>query len=134
MEMTIRTNRAEVLSTGNVFVPYGEFVEFAVAGMTFRILFEQNSNDTASHVTYNVQQDNGKDIMAIHAYNFDNAILSTVNNILPLGRIEGRKLSLQMAVTTTNRREVEIDGVMQTQFNRLVYYTWYLERPQSNNT
>ena len=133
MEMTIRTNTAEVLSTGNVFVPYGEFVEFSVAGMIFRILFEQNTNDTSSYVTYNVQQDNGKDIMAIHAFNFDKAILSSVNSKLPLGKIEGRQLSLQMAVTTTNRREVEIEGVMRTQYNRLLYYTWYLERFPINN-
>lgn len=134
MEITIRTNRLDIVATGSVFVPDGEYAEFIIAGMTFRLTFEQNPGDHASHVTYNVQDEGGNRFMAIHAFNFNNSIVSSVNSVLRLGRIEGRPLSLQMAITTTNRREVEENGVTVVHCNRLVYYTWYLDRLQTNNT
>ncbi len=128
MNMKIQTNHNDIISTGCAIVPYNEYLQFDIEGMSFRLLFEKNTDNPAAYIRHGLVEENGNHYMALHAYNFNGSLLSTIKNSLDLARIEGRPLSLRLSVTSINKREIDENGTNITAEDMLVYYTWYLQK------
>lgn len=128
MNMKIHTSHYDIISTGCAIVPYNEYLQFDIEGMSFRLTFEKNVENPAAHIKHGLVEENGNRYMALHAYNFNGSLLSTIKTGLDLARIEGRPLSLRLSVTSVNKRETDENGTNVTAEDMLVYYTWYLQK------
>lgn len=127
MEMTIRTTNHDVVASGSVVIPYGEYVDFEVKGLVFRMSFERDENVGRTRVQRELVDDERGRFMAVRCYNFNDSLHSIMNDKLELAQSEGRSLSLQFSVSSFNKRHVGGDDSPVIE-DMLVTYSWYLAR------
>ena len=128
MDMKIFTQENEVICSGSVMVPYGDFVKFEVEGLTFKLDFSESTEKTNPHVNYAIEEEENEHIMAIHAYNFNDALLSTLKQDLNLAKIEGRPLTLRLSISACNKHDIGDGEEKKIVSDMLVFYTWYLKK------
>ena len=96
----------------------------------FRLSFISNDEGRAYFRSRIHNGDNGTETyMLIECVNFENSIIRTVNDKQHLATIDGRPLLLQLTVSSVNKRRPGGDDTPEIE-DKLVWYSWYLERPQ----
>lgn len=129
MKMKIQTTNFDIVSNGCVIVPYGEYVQFDIEGLSFRLMFESNTENLSAHIKHVIEKDSkGAPYMALHAYNFKGSLLNTITNSIELAKLEDRSLSLRLSISSVNKREEEVNGTRTSKEDMMVYYTWYLRK------
>ncbi len=129
MEMTIRTTRYDVVSSGSVIVPYGEYLEFIIKNLVFKLSFVSNdSGDSFFRYELHEGANGSGTYMALECVNFERSLVRTVNEKQHLATIDGRPLLLQLTVSSVNKRNQGGEGTPEIE-DKLVWYSWYLERP-----
>ena len=127
--MKVQTTNYEIVGNGCVHVPYRESIQFDIEGMSFKLMFEKSTENTRAHIKTALENDsNDSQIMVLHAYNFEGSILNTVEKNMDLAKIEGKSLSLRLSISSINKREIEENEVKIAVEDKLVYYTWYLQK------
>lgn len=128
MDITVRNNNSEVIASGSIIVPYGGYAEFVIKGLIFRISFHTDSTSNI-YARYELNTDNNgvAQFMEVKAYNFNDSTLTSLNNRMPLARVDGRSLSLHFSVSSINRRH-EGDENSQMIEDKFIFYSWYLDR------
>ena len=122
MEILKSTEKYDVVESGSVIIPSGEYAQFKIESLVFRISFPC-SNNPQQRMEFDMEKDsNGVDIMHVKAYNFQNSFFTTPSKMLALANDQGRQLYLNFSVTSVNSREGHED--------KLFFYTWYLEKQQ----
>ena len=127
MEITVRTTNHELVASGSVVIPYGEYVDFEVKGLVFRMSFESDETGERTRVIRELVENEGARYMAVKCYNFNGSLHSIMNSKLELAQIDGRALSLQFSVSSFNKRHGNSDESPMIE-DMLVKYSWYLDR------
>lgn len=129
MDVTVRTTKHDLVASGSVIVPYGEYVDFEVKGLIFRMTFESDENAGNARVQPELVEDENGQVhyMAVKCYNFNGSLHSIMNSKLVLAQTEGRALSLQFSVSSFNKRHENGDDSPMIE-DMLVTYSWYLAR------
>lgn len=132
MDIIVRTTNHEVIAMGSVIIPHGEYVEFVIRNLVFRLSFI-STEETDGTVRWSVQtnENDNSSFMSVECVNFDNSINRTIVDRIQLAQIEGRPLLLQFSVSSINRRP-ETEGSDITIEDKIIWYSWYLERPNTN--
>lgn len=122
MEVKISTEKYDVISTGSVYIPYGEYIEFAIEQLRFRIVIieEEDANNPNGEMTMKVEEDEeGQKIMLISLSNFHDTIMATPTRILKLARLNGRDLCLAFSITSVNK------STENKTEDKILFYTWF---------
>lgn len=126
MEMTISTERFDIISTGAVIIPADDYVEFAIENLRFRFNLIQNNNEAAQGtIQTNIEQDDQGECLIISLVNFSSSFFATPSQELQVAYLNNRELYLRFSVTSINRSNDSFDS--------LLFYTWMLTK-QENNT
>lgn len=122
MEILKSTGKYDIVESGSVIIPYGDYVQFEIESLVFRISFPCSDN-SQQRMAFDMEKDaNGVDIMHVKAFNFQNSFFTTPSKMLALAKDQGRQLYLNFSVTSVNSREGHED--------KLFFYTWYLEKQE----
>jgi len=118
--MTIQTEHYDIISSGSVIVPPGEYLEFEINTLRFRFYFKDttpsNSAQTNSGITVSLVSDEAGQYLSINVNNF-NSLFASPTNMLELGTIEGKALSVWFSI-------VGLSGSNGEQI-KVFHYTWY---------
>lgn len=118
--MKIETGKYEVLETGSVIVPNGEFVEFEIENLHFRFNFideiDSSVGDSNKGVTATLVNEGVSQYLSIDVRNY-NSLFTSPSKLLEVGTVEGKSLSVMFSV-------VVISGANRYQV-RVFHYTWY---------
>lgn len=129
MDIKISTQNYEVISSGSIIVPSGEFVEFQIETLKFRIQFEQEPNDSNGNaqpgrINAHLVGTGEDAYMLITFYNQNSALFSSMSDFANLGIVHNRNLSLKFAIVSINNGQ-----------DMLFHYTWFHNlTPQAPNT
>lgn len=126
--MNISTKTYEVLNTGSIILPSGEYLEFEIEGLRYRISFsEEIEGDPKgqSRVTGALVTEGGNQYLSLNVINY-NALFSSPSQLLEMGTLGGRKLYLYFSIVT-------MSGDNSTKI-RVFHYTWYKSKEVSNGT
>lgn len=133
MGITVKTSNREIICSGSAMVIHGDYLEFVIKTLRFRLSFGYHDEEGRSfYQTSYVQADNPKDsYMEIKAFNFDRTTMNILPQPIALAQQDGRNLSLGLVVSSINRRNAPNQEGQQIE-DKLVSYTWYLDLPQGN--
>lgn len=132
MDIIVHTTYHEVIASGSVIVPHGEYVEFIIRNLVFRLSFI-TAEEKKGTVRWSVQNNEieNSSYMSVECVNFDNSFNRTISGRIQLAQIEGKPLLLQFSVSSINKRSKQEDKE-KTIEDKIVWYSWYLERPNVN--
>lgn len=121
MNVQIVTQHYEVLDSGSVIVPTGEYIEFRIENLKFRVAFEQeqsnaNGESLPGRINAHVVGSGPDAYMLITLYNQDTAFFSGMDGMANLGTINHRVLSLKFAVLAINNGH-----------DKIFHYTWFYQ-------
>ena len=122
MDVKVKTGHSEMISSGVIFVAYGETADFFIGGLRFRMFFLFEEKQGAP-VTCNRENDSSGEYMAIKCYNFNEKLLARLNTPLHLAEINGKDMTLQFTVSSYNKRNE--DGIEKE--DMMVLYSWCLD-------
>lgn len=118
------TKKFDVIDSGSVIIPNGEYAQFEIESLVFRVSF-LCSEDLQQRMDFDMEKnDDGVEVMHIKAYNFQNAFFTTPKEMLALANNNGRQLFLNFSVTSVNSNDQQDD--------KLFFYTWLLEKQTTN--
>ena len=121
MEVSISTERFDVIASGSVIIPANDYVEFAIEDLRFRFNLVQNSEDLQQgQINTDVETDDRGQCLVITLMNFSSSFFASPNQALRLARMNNRDLFLQFSLTSINRTADGPDG--------LLFYTWMLSK------
>jgi len=133
MEIKVRNKGREVVCSGSAIVPHGDYLEFVIRTLRFRLSLEYHDNEGRSYLQSEyIPTDNPKDeYMEIKGYNFDKSLMNTLSQPMTLAQQDGRNLSLSLVISSINTRK-DPNNQDVTIEDKLVWYTWYLDQPQGS--
>lgn len=133
MDIIVRTTNHEMIASGSVIVPHGEYAEFIIRNLVFRMSFISNGGNEGT-VQWSVQTDENthSSYMSVECINFENSVIRTLRQKLRLAQIDGKPLLFQFSVSSINKRP-ESEGSENTIEDKLIWYSWYLEKPNNNS-
>lgn len=123
MDIKVTKNEWEIISSGYLLVIDGEFVDFSIEGLLFRLKFEKKEGEDTK-VGYGIIKNTDKpDYMEIKCQNFDKSMFRTVNEPLLLAKKDGRDIAFQFSVSSIfphveNAKQVEVSE------NKILFYCW----------
>lgn len=128
--MTISTENYEIVNTGSVVLQMGEFLEFKISNLKFRVVFiNEESNDETpleGRLVFAVENPGTEEAYYRMAfYNQSNAFLASISDFTHMGTIDGRPLKLKFSIQAINKRENGSDIIF--------FYTWYLAKEISTD-
>ena len=125
MNVNISTGNYEIISTGSVVLQMGEYLEFHIENLKFRIEFIDEPivegiarGGRISMGVENAGTDNA--YFRIVLYNQDSAFFSSTHDFVNPATIGGRQLRLKFSVQPINNRNGSSD--------KIFFYTWYLDK------
>ncbi len=133
MDIIARTTNHEIIASGSIIVPDGEYAEFIIRNLVFRLSFISEEGDNGS-VRWSVKnEDNNQgSYMSVECINFEKSVIRSVTQKLNLAQIDGNPLLLQFSVSSINRRPCPEDSGKMIE-DKLIWYSWYIERPNAIN-
>lgn len=122
MNQSIKIGDYEVISTGSILIPKGEYAEFSFDTLNFRIIFKEEKDDdgnvTAGRYELNVAPN--REFLEIILYNQDQTFFSSTPNLINVATLMGRKLCLKFCIHSLNTKDDYED--------KLFFYTWYWKK------
>ena len=131
MNVNISTRNYDIISTGSVVLQMGEYLEFQIGNLKFRIEFIDEPitegvtrEGRISTGVENAGTDN--EYFRIALYNQDTAFFSSLSDFLEVATIEGKPLKLKFSIQSINNRNGSSD--------KIFFYTWYYGKVASMQT
>lgn len=128
MDINITTTNHDIISSGSVVLHMGEYLEFQIESLKFRIEFIDEPivegitrEGRISMGVENAGTDNA--YFRIELYNQDSAFFSSTPDFVNPATIAGRQLRLKFSVQSINNRNGSSD--------KIFFYTWYLDKETS---
>lgn len=122
-KVIISTTSYQILQSGSVIVPSGEFVHFEIEGMHFRFTFSDQTNQDntkTTRITGSLIKVDDKDGLAIDVINYE-SLFSSPKKMFEVGTLKGKKLYVRFSVVT-------LSGDDSSEKSRIFHYTWYLAK------
>ena len=121
--VTISTEHYDIISSGSVVLQKGEYLDFQIGNLKFRIEFidepiTDGINKEGRITTNIVNSDSPDAFLKISFYN--------QNTFLDLATFNGNPLRLKFSVQAINNRDGSSD--------KIFFYTWYLGKEASIQT
>lgn len=126
--MKISTTTYEVLEKGSIVLPSGEYLEFEIEGLRYRVTFTEETegeNKGQSRVTGALVTEGESQFLSLNVINY-NALFSSPSQPMEMGTLGGKKLFLYFSI-------VSLSGDDNTKI-RVFHYTWYKSKEVSNGT
>lgn len=131
MNVNISTGNYDIISTGSVVLQMGEYLEFQIENLKFRIEFIDEPitegvtrEGRISTGVENAGTDNA--YFRIALYNQDSAFFSSTPDFVNAASFDGRPLRLKFSIQPINNRNGSSD--------KIFFYTWYLGKVASMQT
>ncbi len=130
-KVNLSTENYDIISTGSVVLQMGEFLEFEIENLKFRIEFiDEPIIDGVTRdgkiTTGVVNTDPNNTYFRIALYNQDSAFFSSTPDFVNVASFDGRPLRLKFSVQPINNRDGSSD--------KIFFYTWYLGKDVSIQT
>lgn len=134
MDILVRTGNCEVIASGNVIVPNGDYVEFLIRNLRFRLSFQMAPEENRSYVKAVVvnPENSTESYMELLAFNFTDSIFNTINSPIRVAYVDGRPLSLRMSVSSVCKRSDNSNPGNEIE-DKLVIYSWCLDFPENQS-
>lgn len=131
MNVNISTGNYDIISTGSVVLQMGEYLEFQIENLKFRVEFIDEpiveGVSREGRITTGVENagtDNA--YLRIVLYNQDSAFFSSTPDFVNVASFDGKPLKLKFSTQPINNRQSSSDKVF--------FYTWYLGKDASMQT
>ena len=131
MNVNISTGNYDIISTGCVVLQMGEYLEFQIENLKFRVEFIDEpiveGVSREGRITTGVENagtDNA--YFRIVLYNQDSAFFSSTPDFVNVASFDGKPLKLKFSTQPINNRQSSSDKVF--------FYTWYLGKDASMQT
>lgn len=131
MNVKISTGNYDIISTGSVVLQMGEYLEFQIENLKFRVEFIDEpiveGVSREGRITTGVENagtDNA--YFRIALYNQDSAFFSSTPDFVNVASFDGKPLKLKFSTQPINNRQSSSDKVF--------FYTWYLGKDASMQT
>ena len=129
--VALSTEHYDIISSGSVVLQIGEYIDFQIGNLKFRIEFiVEPVTDGATRegriVTDIINSSSSDAYLKISLYNQNTAFFSSVPNFLDLATFEGKPLKLKLSVQAINKSNESSD--------KIFFYTWYLGKEASMQT
>lgn len=131
MNVNISTGNYDIISTGSVVLQMGEYLEFQIENLKFRVEFIDEpiveGVSREGRITTGVENagtDNA--YFRIALYNQDSAFFSSTPDFVNVASFDGKPLKLKFSTQPINNRQSSSDKVF--------FYTWYLGKDASMQT
>lgn len=130
-KVNLSTENYDIISTGSVVLQQGEYLEFEIENLKFRIVFiDEPIIDGVTRdgkiTTGVVNTDPNNTYFRIALYNQDRAFFSSTPDFVNVASFDGRPLRLKFSVQPINNRDGSSD--------KIFFYTWYLGKDVSMQT
>lgn len=130
-QVKLLTGNYDIIDSGCVVLQMGEYLEFQVVDLKFRVVFIDESViegvTREGRISTEVVNPSSADAYyRITLYNQDMAFFSSSSNFLDVATLGGKSLKLKFSVQAINNREGSSD--------KIFFYTWYLEKEVSIQT
>ena len=127
----LSTENYDIRDSGSVVLQMGEFLEFQISNLKFRIEFIEEKPDgdkplEGRIVTGVENKETESAYYKIAFYNQASAYFSSTPEFAQLATIDGRPLRLKFSIHSINERENSSD--------KIFFYTWYLGKEASIQT
>ncbi len=120
-DVTISTEHYDIISSGNVVLQMGEYLEFQIMNLRFRIVFAESSDEQEGRIQQTVENQGSPDAyMLITFYNQHKAFFSSVSSLSSVATIDGKHLYLKFSIQAINNVNDNSD--------KIFFYTWYLDK------
>lgn len=130
MEIKVIKDGWEIIKSGYLIISDGEYVDFNIDGLLFRLSFE-TVEDAEARVGYGIRtEQDGHSYMLIKCENFNKSLLRTINEPIQLAKKDGRNIALQL--TTSSLIHKPSDGEhAEVPERKILFYCWMIELPKS---
>lgn len=122
MNISISSNKYEILESGSVIVPEDDYIEFSFGNLRFRFVFSSNQanrDNEESGVTGTIKEDESGSYLEIGIDGYT-SIFSSPTDLLKVGQIEEKALYVYFSITPL---------VVKEKINkRIMIYSWYKEK------
>lgn len=130
-QVKLLTGNYNIIDSGSVVLQTGEYLEFQIGDLNFRIEFIdeptiEGTNREGRISTGVVNLGSPNAYFRIALYNQDTAFFSSVTDFLEVATFDGRPLKLKFSVQAINQRDSGSD--------KIFFYTWYLGKEASIQT
>lgn len=123
MNITISSERFDIISSGAVIIPANDYIEFKIDDLRFRItMIGNDENSSQGTIQTSLEKDDKGECMVISLVGFASSFFATPKQDLKLAFINNRDLLLKFSFTSINRSEGSFDG--------LLCYTWMLSKEE----
>lgn len=124
MNVKISTKNYDIINTGCVIVQMGEYLEFEINGLLFRIVFVDNEAEEDGKIQTVIENEGTRNaFLKITFFNQHKAFFSSVSNLSSLAIINKKHLYLKFCIQPINNKEGSSD--------KIFFYTWYLDKEAS---
>lgn len=124
-QVKLSTKNYDILDSGSVVLHMGEYLEFEIAGLKFRVEFidepAKDGDAREGRISTSVENtDPDNTYYRIALYNQDVAFFSSTPDFVNPATIDGRQLKLKFSTQPINNRNGSSD--------KIFFYTWYLAK------
>lgn len=124
---SIESSDAEVIQTGSVIISNGDFAEFKIADLRFKITFDNDApNEDGSlksgRIESRIDTDVSGKYLLLVLYNQTRAFYAGLNEPATIAQIEGRPLKFIFSVVDIHDSNC-----------KLLFYTWMLNKNKNNS-
>lgn len=122
----IESKNSEIIQTGSVIIPQGDFAEFNISNLRFKVTFENENNEggntKSGRIETHIESDSNGDYLLLVLYNQTGAFYAGLNEPVIIAQIEKRPLSLMFSVVDIHSSNC-----------KLLFYTWMLNKEKDNS-
>lgn len=127
----LSTENYDIIDSGSVVLQMGEYLEFQIENLKFRVKFADEKTDGDKPLEGRVEsgvENNGTEdaYYKIVFYNQTTAFFASTSAFAQLATINGKPLKLKFSIQSINGREDSSD--------KIFFYTWYLGKEASTQT
>lgn len=119
--VTISTEHYDIISSGSVVLQMGEYLEFQIENLKFRIVFTESSDEQEGRIQRTIENGGTPEAyMLLTFYNQHKAFFSSVPSLASVAIIDGKQLYLKFSIQAINNVDNNSD--------KIFFYTWYLDK------
>lgn len=119
--VNLSTENYDIIGSGSVVLQMGEYLEFQIENLKFRICFIDNENEQDGKIQREIVNQGTKEAyMRITFYNQHKAFFSSVSTLASMATLGDKHLYLKFSIQAINNNEVGSD--------KIFFYTWYLDK------
>lgn len=120
-QVKLLTGNYDIIDSGCVVLQMGEYLEFRIVNLRFRIVFAESSDGQEGRIQQTVENQGSPDAyMLITFYNQHKAFFSSVSSLSSVATIDGKHLYLKFSIQAINNVNDNSD--------KIFFYTWYLDK------